>query len=497
MRSTALFEVMAIVVATMACVADDSSALGQASAYARAGPDRSAVGERASCDVSSVLAIEHVTLLPMTRGSLPIADATVIVRGQRVSWIGPSKRASVPACATTIDARRRWLIPGLVDAHVHVESPRMMRLILQDPSIPEEAINDADPYLPYIARGILQIGNMSAMSETIGQRRAIETGRVLGPHTMLAAMVDGDPSLWPVGITRVAATPEDGRQVVRDEIAEGYDMVKVYSNLTLDTFTAIVDEARSHGVKVVGHIPGRGTPIGPYFQAGYTMVAHAEELAVRVVGEEDAEVAHMVAAASLHGTGLMTTLTVDQRILEQTLDPSTLHTRPEIQYVHPVVRRFWYERNPYIGDGSAERVAELRGIIALNDKLVRAFVAAGLPVLAGTDSLVPGVVAGFALHDELAALVAAGLTPYQALEAATRAPCEWMGVAEDRGTVEVGKRADLLLLDADPLVDITNTQRIAGVVTNGRWLPRRELDAKLDELAKRYAAPSTRPLAAP
>jgi hypothetical protein len=194
----------------------------------------------------------------------------------------------------------------------------------------------------------------------------------------------------------------------------------------------------------------------------------------------------MVALAKQNGTGVISTLTVDKRILEQILDPTTLHTRPEIRFVHPVTRRWWYERNPYIGHGTPERLAQLRGVIALNDKLVRAFAAAGLPVLAGTDSLVPGVVAGAALHDELVALVAAGLTPYQALDAATRAPAAWMGTAGDRGTLEIGKRADLLVLDADPLADISNTQRIAGVVANGRWLPRAELDARLAALARRY-----------
>jgi imidazolonepropionase-like amidohydrolase len=449
------------------------------------------------CDDTATIAIERVTLLSMELGSVPIPDTTVLVRDRRIAWIGPSASAPVPAGAVRIDGRGRWLVPGLVDAHVHVENPRLMRLALQEPSIDEGAIADADVLLPFIAHGVTQVGNLAAMSESIGQRRAVETGAILGPHLMLAAMVDGDPPIWYPGFTRVASTPEDGRQVVRDELAEGYDMVKVYSRLSLETFSAILEEAQLHGAKVVGHIPGRNTPIDPYFQPGYSMIAHAEELGFRAADSSDAEVARMVALAKQHGTGLMSTLTVDHRILEQTLDPSTLHTRSEIATVHPLVRRFWYERNPYVGRNSPERIAQLQQVIAFNDKVVRAFVAAGLPVLAATDALVPGVVAGPALHDELAALVAAGLTPYQALDAATRAPTAWMGVANDRGTITTGKRADLLLLDADPLADIANTRRIAGVIASGRWLPRADLDGRLAELAARYAGIAAAAAAAP
>jgi hypothetical protein len=402
-----------------------------------------------------------------------------------VIWIGDAADSPPVARAHRIDGRGRWLLPALVDSHVHIENPRLLRLLLQDDSIDEAAVDDADVLLPYVANGVLQVGNLAAMAEAVGQRRAVEAGKVLGPHMMLAAMVDGDPPLWPVGFTRVAASPDDGRQVVRDELAEGYDMVKAYSQLSLDSFSAILDEARQHGVKVVGHIPQRGTPVDPYFQPDFT-IAHAEELAFRASDASDAEVQRMVDLARRNTTGLITTLTLDQRILEQTLDPSTLQTRPEIATVHPLLRRFWFDHNPYIGRDTPDRIAQLQTIIAFNDKVVRAFVAAGLPVFAGTDSMVPGVVAGSALHDELAALVHAGLTPYQALDAATRAPTHWIGVDSDRGTVAVGKRADLLLLDANPLVSITNTRSIAGVIANGRWLSRAELDAKLKDLELRY-----------
>jgi imidazolonepropionase-like amidohydrolase len=117
--------------------------------------------------------------------------------------------------------------------------------------------------------------------------------------------------------------------------------------------------------------------------------------------------------------------------------------------------------------------------------MVGAFVAAGVPVVAGTDAPVPGIVPGFSIHDELAALVRAGMTHRQALEAATRLPCEWLGVLSDRGTVEPGKQADLLLLEADPLKNVSNARRISAVILGGRYLPRQTLDERMGELMQK------------
>jgi imidazolonepropionase-like amidohydrolase len=127
-------------------------------------------------------------------------------------------------------------------------------------------------------------------------------------------------------------------------------------------------------------------------------------------------------------------------------------------------------------------------IIEFNQQLVRAFVAADIPVLAGTDSTVPGVVPGFALHDELEALSRSGMSNWQVLESTTRLACEWLRVDTDRGTVEAGKRADLLLLDADPLADVGNTRKIDAVIVGGRYLTRRELDRMLKDLMEQKTA---------
>jgi len=343
-----------------------------------------------------------------------------------------------------------------------------------------------DVLTPYLANGITQIFDLSAMSEEIGQRVAVESGRVLGPHIASAAMIDGSPPLWPPGMTRVAATPEDGRQAVRDAKAEGYDAIKAYSKLTLETFTAIVDEARKQHMRVVGHIPQREAGITEkFFQPGFDLVAHAEEFAQQTWPPAPAAIPAYVEMSKRNGTWLIATLTLDERITEQMRDPASIAKRADLKHLHPLEYGVVLNDNRYLKDPSAQKTASLQSIVDFNAQLVRAFVAAEIPVLTGTDSPVPGVAPGFSLHDEFVSLTKSGMSNLQVLEATTRLPAEWLGTIKDRGTVEAGKRADLVLLDADPLADITNTRAISAVIIGGHYLPRADLDRKLAELASR------------
>lgn len=200
------------------------------------------------------IVIAHVSVLPMSPDGAVLRNMTVTIRHGRIAAMEPS--GSVATDAQRIDGSGKWLMPALTDMHVHLENDRMMRLYLHA-DLPDGTICTKDVMTPYLVNGVLQVVDLSAMPETVGQRSAIEGGRVLGPHIIMAAMIDGAPAFLPIGITRQAATPEGGRQAVRDAAAEGYQLIKVYGNLDLDTFTAIVDEARRMKMRVVGHIPQR------------------------------------------------------------------------------------------------------------------------------------------------------------------------------------------------------------------------------------------------
>jgi imidazolonepropionase-like amidohydrolase len=432
------------------------------------------------------LLIEHVTVLPMTAGGAPIHDATVVVENGRIKVIDTDHHARVPRHCRRIDAKGKFLLPGFTDMHTHIQNDRLMRIWTGDKTIPDGAVNLEETLFPYVANGVTQVFNLTAMSEAVGQRVEIESGHVLGPHMANAMMIDGSPPMWPLGMTRGAATPEDGRQSVRDASADGYEFIKVYSKLTLDTFSAVVDEARKHQMRVVGHIPQREQNLTEkFFQPGFDLVAHAEEFAQQTTPPAFDAIPRYVEMSKRNGTWLTATLTLDERIVEQMREPKTLESRKDLRYLPPGEYRVVQHDNPYQKGVDAKRIHYVQDIVDFNRRLVAAFAAAGIPVLTGTDSPVPGVVPGFSLHDEFEALSRAGMGNQQILEATTRQAAEWLGTIGDRGTLEVGKRADLVLLDANPLVSISNTRLIHAVIVGGTYLDRQFLDRRLARLAAR------------
>lgn len=426
---------------------------------------------------SRCLVIEGVTVLSMAPDAAPQADMTVLIAGERIAAITPAAQATPPATCTVVDGRGKWLIPGLFDMHVH---------FMSEP-IPELEFTPEEILTPYLANGVLQILDMAATPETNAIRDDVAAGEIVAPFIASGSLIDGFPPIRPG--TRVVASPEAAQATVAEIAAAGFDFVKLYSRITPEVFAAVLDAAEDEGIRVIGHMPGnRKASPAELIQPGFAMIAHAEELSWLAPDKSDAEIAQFADLLLENDTAITSTLFLDEQILAQTRDPEIVAETEGLAYLHPVELMLWFEQNPYTGNQTPERIATLEALTAFNARLVKALVAAGVPVLAGTDAaFVPGLAPGFALHQELAALVAAGLTPWQALAAATSVPAEWLGVSEDRGTVEVGKRANLLLLDADPLADISNTRAISAVIFNGELLKRETLDDRLAALDVLYA----------
>ncbi|GAB3743030.1 hypothetical protein GCM10028816_53210 [Spirosoma lituiforme] len=283
---------------------------------------------------------------------------------------------------------------------------------------PSVTFNTQDLMTPFITNGVTTIVNLNANVEAFCQRKEVQKGYVIGPRMAMAALINGG-----VGPGRRANTAEEGRQAVQDAKNEGYELIKLYSQWSAETFVAIVDEAAKVGLKTVGHNPNAFQgKLKQAFVPHFDLVAHAEEFAKHARDFSEQEAQRFAGLAKQNGTWLSPTLIAVVRIAEQVRSLDSLKQLSTLQYVHPLLQSKWLTANSYNRNSSPERIAYFKKLVRFHVQLVRAFKALGVPIVAGTDAGVSGVVWGFSLHDELALLAQAGLTPEEVLASATRLP---------------------------------------------------------------------------
>ncbi|RLJ79475.1 imidazolonepropionase-like amidohydrolase [Pedobacter alluvionis] len=437
------------------------------------------ISSKENIQKEEIYVIKNVNIIPMTMESKIISNATVIIKNKKIFSINQP----VPDKAKIINGKGKWLIPGLIDMHVHNLAD--INLSSSYPTKGATIFTDTQDFmLLYVVNGVTTAFELNARVEHFGQRNEILKGNLYGPRMALAMLIDGGE-----GSGNKANTAADGRQTVRMAKAQGYEFVKVYAHLNVETYKAIVDEASKQGMKVVGHIPDvfKGH-IDDAFVPNFAMVAHAEEYAKQSEDFTDQDAQYYAKITKANGTWFTPTLTTMEWILSQSRSLEGVRNLSSLKYVHPLIQSRWLYSNSYNQESTTGRIRYFEKMVEFNMRLVKAFKEAGVPIVAGTDAGNPGVVWGFSLHDEIELLVKAGLSPEEALVSATRLPAIWLGIEDKIGTVEVGKYADLVLLDANPLQDIRNTRKIAGVFLNGKWIDKKIMDSMLSAVAERNTA---------
>lgn len=443
------------------------------------------------------IAITHVSVIDVASGATR-PDNTVLVSGNRITYVGPASGARVPSDARVVDGKGKFLIPGLWDMHVHA-----FLYVFSD---------FAGPLM--IANGVTGARDMGYyIDTTLAWRSRIAAGREIGPRLVLGARADG-----PVNHARFVAhvvTEEDGVRAVdtltrKKDGSRRADFVKPYSWVPRAAYFGLASESKKLGVPFAGHVP-YSISVVEASNAGQKSIEHEDDL-MRACSSSDSVLRAQIAdTTTLSTPQKLSQMRGQARVLRATYTPTkcrsviatlarnrtwvtptlivyqpyahafdSASTHPELaKYVPGIVKGGWTRR--------------AAGLTRADSMVVRSYFSfdrtrdlrdAGVKLLAGTDMPLPFVYPGFSLHDELELLVHSGLTPLEALRTATYNPADYLGALDSLGTVSPGKIADLVLLDADPLLDIRNTRRISAVIANGRLFDRAERAGLLAHVEK-------------
>jgi imidazolonepropionase-like amidohydrolase len=434
---------------------------------------------------SPVTAFVDVTVVPMDRERL-LQNQTVVVRNGRVAAMGGATDTEVPRGATTIQGRGRYLMPGLADMHAHVPAPPMSQQTIEN------------VLFLFVANGVTFVRGMMGDPSHIALRDAVMAGTVSGPTLYVAG-----PPLE----QNVVRDVDTARALVRTQVMQRFDLIKVV-DVPADVYATVVDTAKELGVPVVGHVP-RSVGVRRVMAAGQRSIEHldgyleASEADASPIRSADfatrsrelpfhidsSKLNALVTETRDRGVWNVPTLGTLEVFFAAERGESIRNGLPELQYLpHTIVAEWVTSKNAFldssrnvmgfvtVGPGAAK-------LLQLRRELVRSLSDSGARLLVGSDAMQLFLVPGFSIHREMSFMAASGVSPYKVLEAATRNAAENAGQLAEGGTVAVGKRADLLLLDANPLENVSNAGRRVGVMVRGRWVPEADIQNRLKQIA--------------
>jgi imidazolonepropionase-like amidohydrolase len=432
---------------------------------------------------AETLVFEHVTVVPMDRDRV-MPDQNVVIVGDRIVAVGPASGMRTPRNARRINGRKKYLTPGLADMHVHLGG------------LPDHE----NSLTLFVANGITTVRSMWGFPEVLGWRTQIAGGSLLGPTIVTVGPVtDGSPPVWKG--SRVVDSESQAESAAKADREAGYDAVKVYSRLTLSAYEALVLSAHRLGLPVYGHVP-RAVGLANVLRLRQDSIEHTDGYIAAMQRDaspyartpgaawqmvqyiELSKLPALIEATRAAGTWNCPTIVVAKRTFVPPERVSVQRSEPEMRYISAALMRMWDPKEDFrIKNMKAEEFEGRRREGELTVEVTRALHKGGARILLGTDTPNPWVVPGFSLHDELENLVAAGLSPFEALRAGTSGAAEFLKQTAEFGTIAAGRRADLILTDGNPLADVRALRRRLGVMLRGRWMPASELQGMLDRVA--------------
>lgn len=415
-----------------------------------------------SAAAQDITAFVNVNVVTMEDDQV-LEGRTVVVSDDRIVNIGAAGELDPPESAVIIDGADRYLIPGLAEMHAHVPG-------LDDAYAPEDVL------FLYVSRGVTVARGMQGQPGQLALREKAKNKDFLSPTLYLAA-----PSLSGNSVNGA----DDARAKVNTYADEGWDLLKVHEGMTVEEYGAIAETAQERGIPFGGHVSD-AVGLERAFASGQRTVDHLDNY-LNYIGAEDAPATPEMLEKAVSATGASNAGVVPTMALWETFatSPEGLSEYPELKYAPKPVIAQWKSSHENIV-ASIPNADAGRLTIENRRKLLKALSDGGVEILLGSDAPQIFSVPGFSIHREMTVMAEAGMSPYEILYAGTAAPGAYFADKDAFGTITPGARADMILLEANPLDDIANAGAIAGVMLRGRWIAKSEIDARLDAIAKKY-----------
>ncbi len=417
------------------------------------------------------VAFINVNVVPVTSERI-LTGHTVLVRGDRIVSIGPSAKVKVPDAALRIDGTGKYLMPGLAEMHGHIPPPQS----------PWEYIESV--LCLYVANGITTVRGMQGAPGQLDLRDKANRGELMSPTLYLAGPPFSGSSI---------NSPEQAVERVREQSRAGWDLLKVLPGLTRNEYDAMARAAREAGIRFAGHVPAE-VGLLHVLEMKQNTIDHVDGYIEYLNADngpiDETKLADIVRRTREAGTWMVPTMAVWETLIG-VASLEKLLSYPELRYMPPQQVEGWEKAHrdrlgaPQYDRKKAEMVAanRKRTLKALHDGRVR--------MLLGSDAPQQYSVPGFSIHREMSLMRESGMTPFEIIRSGTKNVGDYFKDKDQFGTVEIGKRADLILIEGDPLKDISNVARRAGVMVRGRWLPEVEIQKRLESIADSYRkAPS-------